>query len=113
MFLLRTTSFALSCLPLVMALSFGSGCFAHSPATSEQVAELPDLDDGLIDSKMVFLMPPERWEALKRAECESDPGGGGCQSLFVRTADRHGCAGESAWTMHRDWWSTPARKGTH
>lgn len=88
MLLVRSTHFAPSLLPLVTALILGPGCFAHSPAPSESPTELPDLDDGLIDSKMVFLMPPEKWEALKRADCEGNPAGGGCQSLFVRTADR-------------------------
>lgn len=88
MSLLCLTRFTLLLLPLVTALSLSAGCFAHTPAPSDGPTELPDLDDGLIDSKMVFLMPPEKWEALKRADCESNPAGGGCQSLFVRAADR-------------------------
>lgn len=83
----QSSRFLWSWMPLVTALSLVCGCFAHSPANSESLAELPDLDDGLFDSKMVFLMPPDRWEALKRTECETDPAGGGCRSLFMRTAD--------------------------
>ena len=88
MFLVRLSPVIPSSLPFVVALSLATGCFAHSPPASETTAEVPDLDDGLSDSRMVFLMPPDKWEALKRSECESDPAGGGCQSLFVRAAHR-------------------------
>jgi len=79
-------------LPLLAALAvagLGAGCFAHAPAGggSSELRDPPD--DGLPDSKMVFLgETPAQWEAAARVECEKAPGGSGCADEFERAADR-------------------------
>lgn len=90
---IRRTSFVSSLsLPLAtagIAVWLGAGCLGHAPTfpSASSLREPPD--DGLPDSKMVFLgMTPEKWEEAARADCERDPAGKGCSKLFERAADR-------------------------
>lgn len=73
-----------------LCAGLSAGCFAHTPADPEESPALPERpDDGLPDSKMVFLgLPPSQWERVARFDCERDPAGNGCSRLFIRAADR-------------------------
>lgn len=84
----RLTRFTIALLPAIAVFGVGGGCFSAASINNDSPPERQERNDGLPESRMVFLMPPDRWELLQRSKCEKEPAGDGCRNLFTRTANR-------------------------